>query len=95
MLGVYITRLQANHFRPRGAQDCVKNVKRSSHLGHIIARFVEGADKSPSFQLEPSSDRKISDVYQRWIIIALGPLTVSLIVPFRIFSASYSMQQYR
>lgn len=95
MHGVYITRPQANHFRRKGPQDCAKSVKRSSHLGHIIARFVEGDGKSPFLQVVPASDRRISDVYPRWIIIALGLLIVSLIVPFRISFAFYFMQQHQ
>lgn len=38
---------------------------------------------------------KSADVYQRWITIARGQSIVSLIVPFLISSASYSMQRHQ
>ena len=48
-------------------------MKRSSHLGHIIARVVEGDERFHVPQVMPTSDGESADVYLRWTTIALGP----------------------
>ena len=54
--GPCITRLLSNHFRLKERQDGVGNVKRSSRLGHIIARLVKGDERSHLLQMMPNPD---------------------------------------
>lgn len=56
--GIRITRHLSYHHRLRGSQDGAENVKRSSPLGHIIARFVEGDQGSHLLQM-PTTDKTL------------------------------------